>query len=73
MFKTNQNKSVRILQTLIALLLLFVPLNLDQGCYPYVLYSVGSMLLFNGVSETCATEIVWAQHPYIILLKSIVE
>ena len=55
MFETNQNKSERILRTLIALVLLPAPLVLDQGVYTYVLTAVGAILLFNGISGACMT------------------
>ena len=55
MFETNQNKSERILRTLVALILLPAPLVLEQGMYTYVLTAVGAILLFNGVSGTCMT------------------
>lgn len=55
MFETNQNKSERILRTLIALVLLPAPFVLEQGIYAYVLTAVGAILLFNGVSGTCMT------------------
>ena len=55
MLETNQNKSERILRTLIALILLPAPFVLDQGVYTYVLTAVGAILLFNGISGTCMT------------------
>jgi len=55
MFETNQNKSERILRTLIALVLLPAPFILEQGLYTYILTTVGAILLFNGVSGACMT------------------
>ena len=55
LFKTNQNKSERILRFIISLFLLPVPFFLGTSTYSIILCIVGGILLFNSLVGTCYT------------------
>ena len=55
LFKTNQNKSERILRFVISLFLLPVPFFLGNSTYSMILCVLGGILLFNSIVGTCYT------------------
>ena len=55
LFKTNQNKSERILRFIISLFLLPTPYILGTSTYSMILCVLGAILLFNSLVGTCYT------------------
>ena len=53
LFKTNQNKSERILRFIVSLFLIPAPIFLGSSLYTLIICGVGGILLFNAISGAC--------------------
>ena len=52
-FKTNQNKSERVVRLIVSLFLLTTPFIIGSSTYSMILSTVGGILLFNSIVGTC--------------------
>ena len=53
LFKTNQNKTERILRFIVSLFLIPTPIILGSSTYAFIISGAGAILLFNAISGAC--------------------